>query len=114
MFVLNAFLDPCIQEHEEGVYPSAQEFLEQIDRLLEILNRGGQLLRQEAPRFCQACGYGRYQLIADDKTQPMASEDFGLKAVGQVKWRIYRCVTCGHIQMFQMQQHPEAWGELLQ
>ena len=114
MFLINVFLDGCIQEREERVYPSAQEVLKQIDRLLGILNRGGQLLRREAPRFCQACGYGRYRLIADDKTQPTASGDFGLTPVGRVKWRIYRCATCGHIQMFQMQEDPEAWGEFLQ
>lgn len=55
--LINALLDGCIKENEEDIgYPTAVEFLDQIDRLLEIMELGGQLLRRNIPRPLRECG----------------------------------------------------------
>ena len=104
-------LDGCIQENEEDVgYPDALALLSQIDRLLETMKRDGELLRLDMPRICRVCGYGEYELIADDTRSPMSSESAGFHLVGKLKLRIFCCRRCGNVQIFQMHNNPEAWG----
>jgi hypothetical protein len=65
-------LDGCLRENEQDIdYPTEVELLEQIDRLLEIMNRGGELLRKDIPRICNVCGYGVYQLLVEEKPTPV-------------------------------------------
>jgi len=109
-YLVNGLLDNCIKEKDKYVYPSASELLEQVDRLRMIFQRGGQLLRLDAPRYCSVCGYGVYRLVADDVERPGSSEDIGMRRVGKIQWRVYRCSSCGNIQSFQIQDQPEAWG----
>lgn len=109
--MINALLDGCIQENEENVgYPDAIELLKQIDSLLEIMYRDGELLRLGITRTCRVCGYGEYELIADDTQTPTSSENAGFHLRGQLRLRIFCCRRCGNVQMFQMQRNPEAWG----
>lgn len=108
---INALLDKCIkQRQEEDGFPTAMELLAQIDRLLQIMKRDGELLREAIVRVCRVCGYGRYQLIIDEKSRPGMARDVGIHSVGQIQWRIFKCDRCGHAQMFEMSGNHEAWG----
>jgi hypothetical protein len=104
-------LDGCLRENEQDIgYPTAVELLEQIDRLLEIMNRGGELLRKYIPRICNFCGYGVYQLLVDEKTNPGGARNIGIQSMGQIQWRVFACNQCGNAQIFLMSQQPETWG----
>lgn len=110
--LINALLDICIREEEEGVgFPSAVELLPQIDKLLGIMKLEGALLRRDLPRKCRVCGYGAYVLCVDEANRPGDSRDIGLSPIGQIKWRVYACDKCGNVQMFHVHKRPEAWGE---
>jgi len=109
--LINAMLDGCIRENEQDIgYPTAVELLDHVDRLLEIMNRGGELLRKDIPRICRVCGYGRYELQVDEKTDPGAARAVGIQSMGHVKWRVFACNKCGNAQMFMMSEQTEAWG----
>ena len=109
--LINGLLDGCIKENEEDIgYPDAMALLTQIDLLLEIMKRDGELLSLEIRRICRVCGYGQYELIADDMRTPTSSESVGFRLVGHIKWRVFCCGSCGNIQTFQMHQNPKAWG----
>ena len=108
---INALLDGCIRENEEEVgYPDAIELLSQIDLLLEIMKRGGELLRLDIPRICRVCGFGEYELVADDMSSPMSSENEGFHLTGRLKLRVFCCRSCGNVQIFQVHSKPGAWG----
>lgn len=110
--LINALLDTCIREEEEGPgFPSAVELLPQIDMLLSIMKSDGALLRRDLPRKCRVCGYGTYVLRIDEAKSPGDVRDIGLSPIGQIKWRVYVCDKCGNLQMFHVHQRPEAWGE---
>ncbi len=110
--LINAVLDGCIRENEDGIgYPTAVELLDQVDRLLSIMTHGGDLLRTNLPRICKVCGYGKYQLLVDEKQRPGLARDIGIQSVGHVQWRVFCCDRCGNVQSFLMHYASEAWGE---
>lgn len=108
---INRILQGCVVEEESACFPSASELLDGIEEIIEILRRGGQVLRKEIDRYCQVCGHGRYMAILNETTSTAAIHNFGLVPVGVPNWRIYRCTYCGHIQFFRDASHGPAWGE---
>jgi serine/threonine protein kinase len=109
--LINAFLDLCIKENQDDHgYPDAIALLEQIDRLLEIMRRDGELLRRDIGRICRVCGYGEYVVRVDDTKNNLASESIGFRAVPRVTWRIFSCNRCGNVQLFLIDKSLEAWG----
>jgi hypothetical protein len=60
---VNRLLAGSVREHERLVWPHAGEFLEQLDIVLAILRRGGQVIAKDVPRYCRACSYGIYRLL---------------------------------------------------
>lgn len=109
---INRLIDGCVQEEENRVFPSAEVLLEELDKILEIMRRGGQIINRKVERICYVCGFGSYRPIADDTVQPGTARDVGLTPIGHIKWRVFCCVNCGHIQMFHVQDNPPAWGEI--
>jgi serine/threonine protein kinase len=108
---INQLLVQCVVEREHQCrFNSATDFLTAIDGIIGILRSRGALLRSNKPRKCQVCGYGAYSLIANDSSNPGSVRNIGLTPVGQIRWRVFRCDHCGHIQMFQVQDNPPAWG----
>ena len=83
-----------------------------IDDVLEIMRRGGQVMNRSVPRICYVCGFGTYKQVADGERNSSAVKNLGFSQIGDVRWRIYRCVNCGNIQMFNVQGNPPAWGEI--
>jgi hypothetical protein len=51
---LNRLLQGSVKEHEEDVWPSAHELLDQMDKILAILRRGGQTEQPTAKRHTNA------------------------------------------------------------
>jgi serine/threonine protein kinase len=109
---INRLIDGCVQEEENRVFPSAEVLLEELDKVLEIVRRGGQIINRKAERICYVCGFGTYKLVADGERNSFAVKNLGFSQIGDVRWRIYRCVNCGNIQMFNVEGNPPAWGEI--
>jgi serine/threonine protein kinase len=111
MLWVNRLLQGSVREDEHTVYPSAAELLDQIDTVLPIVRRGGQVMHRDVVRWCRVCGLGHYRLALDEKSSSAALHDFGFSPVGQT-WRIFKCDRCGHLDMFDMKHHPSAWGDV--
>ena len=109
---INRLIDGCVQEEEASIFPNAEVLLKELDKVLEIMRRGGQVINSKVDRMCYVCGFGAYKLIADGERDPTSSGNFGITPVGHVRWKIYRCLNCGHTQLFQVQDNPPAWGEI--
>jgi serine/threonine protein kinase len=109
---VNRLLTGCIREEPQYCWQSATQLLEHIDKFLDILRRGGEILRGDIRRHCRVCGVGVYTMIVNERMGPSAIRNFGLQAVGDPRWRIFQCGFCGHIQMFQLNgSNPAAWQE---
>src|SRR5262249_8116937 len=61
MHMINAILDKCLDEVPEKCLPHAGELLPWVDAHLNVMRRGGQMLREGVPRPCRVCGQGFYQ-----------------------------------------------------
>jgi serine/threonine protein kinase len=90
MLWVNRLLQGSVREDEHTVYPSAAELLDQIDTVLPIVRRGGQVMHRDVVRWCRVCGLGHYRLALDEKSSSAALHDFGFSPVGQT-WRIFTC-----------------------
>lgn len=102
-------LKHSVVEFLEDSTQSARELLKQVDDVLTIMRRGGQVINRSITRICTVCGFGEYRLAADEKS-PHALHNVGLAPVGDL--RVFRCTHCGNIQFFQMSPNPPAWGEV--
>ena len=105
-------LTGCIAKSDERLFPSAEELQNAMEQVIGIIDRGGQAVNKNVTRTCMVCGYGKYKLVADQKENVSSVQNLGVGAVGGTSWRIYRCLHCGHIQLFEVQKNPPAWGEV--
>ncbi len=101
MLWINRLLYGSVRENEQDVWPSAYEFLEQIDPVRDILRRGGQIIEKDVARWCRVCGWGKYQPIINENSPPAALINFGLQPTG-MKFHISQCSSCGHLEMFRV------------
>jgi len=111
MELLNALLSKCIVEHPSYCLSDANELLRKIDDLIQILDRGGDLIGDKIDRACKVCGIGKYRIVVDkDYT---ALENFGMRAVSGSEFKIFTCSHCGHVQFFSFsnRESPPAWKE---
>ena len=106
---VNRLLAGSVREHERDVWPTAREFLEQLDEVLAILRRSGQVTSRDLPRFCRVCGYGTYDLIAREGT--VGVHNLGFNPAGSELLRVFQCRNCGHVDLFRMTHNPPGWRE---
>src|SRR5207237_1915655 len=66
MHVINRLLVGSVREHEREVWPTAKEMLAQVDAVLDILRRSGQIVSSDVTRYCRVCGHGRYRLVGKE------------------------------------------------
>lgn len=57
---------------------------------------------------CLYCGQGTYRPRVENGTNV---HDFGFQAIGDADWRIFTCNTCGHVQLFRVEnvERREWW-----
>jgi serine/threonine protein kinase len=83
----NRIFKKCIVEHESDcVLKNAGELLGEVDEVISVLKRGGQVPAEEGLR-CVVCGHGRYSPV---RYVPPNERDLTLA-----------CNFCGNIQKFQ-------------
>jgi len=92
-------------EQADQCLPGAQELLPWLDDAVEIITRGGQLLREGVPRPCRECGKGFYEAVSlrenpNDRVLGLRSWTIGGSGVGTVPVRPLACDYCGHVELF--------------
>lgn len=108
---INRLLAGAVREHEDHVWKSGGALLGQVDTVLEILRRCGQVMRRDLVRRCHVCGVGESRLIIDERSGHAALRNFGLNPAGEA-FRIFECTNCGNVQMFRVTRMPPGWGEI--
>jgi serine/threonine protein kinase len=106
----NLIFKKCIVENEEDCLPDAIALLEEIDKVLTIIDRNADLIGEDVKRVCKVCGIGKYQLIVNrDESQ---LRNFGINAVSGQSFKIFTCNYCGHVQLFSFgdRQTLPAWS----
>jgi hypothetical protein len=105
---INPLLKRCIVENEQDCLPNALVLRDEIDKLLEILKNDIDYLDLKNERKCKVCGIGKYQLVVNENR--IDTDNFGLRVVGNRKWKIFTCSHCGNVQFFSFEEQiPKAW-----
>lgn len=109
----NQLFKKCICEHEEDCLSDATNLLEEIDKILFIIDSNADLIGPNIKRRCRVCGIGDYGLIVDSNSVYDA-QNFGLNPRGATTFKIFYCNHCGHVQLFFFpgeEKVPPAWED---
>ena len=104
----NPLFRKCIVEDEDNCLPDASALLEEIDKLLSIIEHNADRIALNVKRKCKVCGIGNYELVVNEN--PTDTTNFGISPVGNRKWKIFTCSNCGNVQLFcYREMAPNAW-----
>lgn len=105
----NQLFTKCIVQDEENCLPDATALLEEIDKVLSMIDMNADLIGDGIARRCKVCGMGYYELILDRHSPGM--HNFGLRPAGTRSFKVFTCNHCGHVQLFTFdgKQDPPAW-----
>lgn len=108
MRLANELFSKCIVEKEKDCkIENARQLLEVIDEIIGIIEKDADVV-DISERVCGACGRGKYELKVDQDDHVLG--DYGLRSVGNRKFRIFVCGHCGHMLLFTGLGHvPEPW-----
>src|SRR3990167_6341015 len=108
MSLANELFSKCIVEKEKDCkIENDTEFLKAIDEIIGIIENDADVV-DISERVCGACGRGKYELKVDQDDHVLG--DYGLRSVGNRKFRIFVCDHCGHMLLFTGQgKVPEPW-----
>lgn len=101
----NPLFKKCIVEEEVDCLPDASALLDEVDKVLQIIENNADQLDLNANRTCKVCGIGNYELVVNEDYNATCS--FGL--AGNRKWKIFTCSNCGNVQLFSYIKTPKAW-----
>jgi serine/threonine protein kinase len=110
MHMINAILEKCLHDDPKECLPNAGELLPWVDAHLNVIQRGGQMLRDGVPRPCRICGSGFYEAAGGKPGQILALHAGSVSVPGNylASWKhegaIYVrplvCNYCGNIELF--------------
>jgi serine/threonine protein kinase len=108
MNFINQILDRSVVEHERDCTLTAGEMLQFINKMIQVAERGGQMIRSGVPRPCRICGDGFYvpDTVFSSNIPPIRSGDavsVGMWVGGQqttLKVYPFVCSYCGHLEFF--------------
>lgn len=105
MRLARQMLGKCVCENEGACLPNASAMIEEIDRIIFILQRHGQQVGPGIDRLCSVCADGIYYPVQE------LSANVGVEPQGSNKFRLFSCSNCGHLQVFLFEQgkEPPAW-----
>lgn len=109
----NPLLKKCIVKKEKDCLPDATALLEEIDKMLPIIDKNADLISKDIERPCRVCGIGKYVLKVDTDSSHLELHKFGLPKVPEQDFKIFACNNCGHIQffLFSHRKRPPAWSD---
>jgi serine/threonine protein kinase len=96
MYLANALFEKCIVENPGDCLSDATKLLEEVDKILSIIESNADLIDKAPERRCRVCGVGIYQPIGD----------VGVEVFGGRNVKYCSCTNCKHIQFFES-GHPE-------
>ena len=107
----NPLFEKCIVENEEDCLPSATELLEEVDKVLNIIDINAEQFDISDNKPCKVCGIGNYELIVDRNNTD--ARNFGIQPAGTRTFKIFTCDHCGNVRLFTFSggQNPSAWQE---
>jgi serine/threonine protein kinase len=113
MHLINSILNLCLVEREPNCLNGAQDVLLEVEKVLQIIERGGQLLKEGVPRPCHICGEGFYksETVFSNNLPPVRESDpVGLRfwpkisigSIAATTLNVYPfvCDHCGHVELF--------------
>jgi serine/threonine protein kinase len=108
MHFINKLLDSSVVEHEKDCTLTAADMLGYINKMLQVAELSGQMLRKDVPRPCRICGDGFYvqESVFASNIPPIRQGDpvFLTMFVGNdhTSLRVYPfvCSYCGHVEFF--------------
>lgn len=103
----NPLFRKCMVENEENCLKDAGELLEEIDLVIDRIDKGSDFIDGE--RTCRTCGRGTYQLKVDRSMNDAAR--FGLQIRGHCSFKIFACSNCGDVRLFHFDEDKDlpAW-----
>ncbi len=104
----NKLFGKCIVEDEENCLPDAGALLDEIDKILSIVNLGAESINLNTERICKVCGKGKYELVVNEDIVETAN--FGFSPTGDRRMIIFSCSYCGNVPLFTYEgKLPRAW-----
>ena len=105
----NMLFKKCIVEFEENCLPDATALLEEVDKVLSMIDRNADLIGENVERPCKVCGIGNYKLLIDRNTPRLGN--FGIDPRSGQTYKMFTCNHCGHVQLFLFidGKIPPAW-----
>ena len=94
----NMLFKKCIVEFEENCLSDATALLEEVDKVLSMIDRNADFIGENIPRPCKVCGIGKYELYIDRNRE--ATRSFGVDPTGTRLFKIFICNYCRNVQMF--------------
>jgi serine/threonine protein kinase len=105
MDFVNKLLSNSVVEHEKDCTLTAPDMLGYIDKMLQVADRGGQMLWKDVPRPCRICGDGFYIpeiSVTGASISRGDSVELSVWIPQQKTLRVYPyvCSYCGHLEFF--------------
>lgn len=113
MYMANSLFKKCIVEHEEDCLTNASDLLDEIDKLISLLDIGADQIGDNIARHCKVCGVGFYELIVDRNIHGLADYQFNPMGRNEKSYKFFKCNHCGHVQLFSFhgEKDPPAWTD---
>ncbi|MCC6159054.1 MAG: serine/threonine protein kinase [Deltaproteobacteria bacterium] len=106
-YLINELLGKLINRNPTVRLANADIVHGEVEKLLIRITKDGRPIRVDPPQRCKYCEVGIYHM-KDDPTAPAAGahgshvRNIGFTSVGNSKWLIFVCDTCGHVQSFRL------------
>jgi serine/threonine protein kinase len=110
--LINPLLEKCIVENEKDCLQDAEKLLNEIDKILNVIEIHGDKIDQNLERRCKVCGIGAYKLMVDINNNIGNLKEYGFNERGDHLMKIFTCNYCGNIQLFAKnpgKRIPPAW-----
>ena len=97
----NYLLSKCIVEFEKDCLPDATALLNEIDKVVSLIDSHGEVVDPQLKRRCKVCGQGNYE--------ESDAASYFTKPVGKRVLKMWICDHCGNVQWFAV----DLWQKLL-
>jgi serine/threonine protein kinase len=110
--LVNLLLRKCIVKSEKECLPDATALLEEVDKLLIMIDNNADWSDPTTPKLqCKVCNIGNYIERAYTDFSKGDVKEFGLNP-GDHLMKIYTCSYCGNVQLFAKnpgKKIPDIW-----
>lgn len=109
--LINRMLDNMVQPDPRDRYANATVVRDAARHVADLVRREARAIGPGLRQTCSFCKQGFYDAVP--MGSPIAVRNFGLEAVGGAKWRAMVCGTCGHVELFRIENiaAPNWWRD---